>query len=63
MIATLKKVDSMASDTEVRHASAHAKLKEFRDLGYPVRMLKYACQRVGRETYHGIWFVVAKELT
>ena len=49
--------------TEVRHASAHDKLQEFRDLGYPVRMLKYACQRVGRETYHGIWFVVAKELT
>jgi len=62
-IATLKKVDRMASDAAVCYSSAHDKLYEFLQLGYPGTMLKYACQRVGRETGHGIWFTIAKEQT
>ena len=61
LIATLKKVDAMASDATTCYHSAHAKIAEFARLGYPVPMLKYACQRVGRETGHGVWFTVAQE--
>jgi hypothetical protein len=56
----LKKVDKMASDSHMRVASAYAKLAEFSQLGYPTRMLQYACQRVGRETGHSTWFKIAK---
>ena len=62
LIATLKKVDGMASDNTVRYASAFDKLREFIALRYPLKMLKYACLRVGRETGHGIWFAIAKHL-
>ena len=61
LIATLKKVDRMASDATMRYYSAHDKLHEFTQLGYPDAMLKYACQRIGRETGHAIWFQVAKD--
>ena len=60
LVATLKKVDKMASDSHMRVASAYDKLAEFSQLGYPTRMLQYACQRVGRETGHSTWFKIAK---
>ena len=60
LVATLKKVDKMGSDSHMRVASAYAKLAEFSQLGYPTRMLQYACQRVGRETGHSTWFKIAK---
>ena len=61
LIFTLKKVDSLASDDEVRYDTAMAKLAEFGALGYTPAMLRYACQRVGRESRHGIWFTIAKD--
>ena len=61
LISTLKKVDYFASGDDERYTSALAKLDEFADLSYPSRMLKYACQRVGRETGHSVWFRIAKD--
>ena len=60
LIATLKKVDCMASDVDMRFESAQAKLQEFARLGYPANMRKYVCQRVGRETQQPVWFQLAK---
>ena len=60
LVATLKKVDRMASDAEMCYYSAQDKLREFTSLGYPTTMLRYVCQRVGRETGHRIWFSIAK---
>ena len=60
LVATLKKVDTMASDSHMRVESAYAKLAEFSRLGYPTSMLQFACQRVGRETGHSTWFCIAK---
>ena len=59
--AALKKVDMMASDAWERYASASDKMQEFADAGYPAKMRRYVCQRVGRETKHTIWFTVAKD--
>ena len=43
MVATLKKVDKMASDSEERMASALDKLREFEELGYPAAVRRAAC--------------------
>jgi len=61
LIATLKKVDSMAGNKSERFESAMHKLREFADLGYPVKVRQYACYRVGRETGQTIWNGVAKQ--
>lgn len=61
LIATLKKVDRMAGNKSERFVSAMHKLKEFADLGYPVRVRQYACYRVERETGQRIWLAVAKQ--
>ena len=61
LISTLKKVDALASGYEVRYDTAMAKLTEFKMSGYTPAMLRYACQRIGRESGHGIWFSIAKD--
>ena len=63
ILATLKKVDMMSSDSEARARSAMDKLAEFAGLGYSQRMLQYACQRVGRETGHATWFTITRHCT
>ena len=59
LVATLKKVDFMAGDDEERGFSALHKLREFQNLGYPVRTLRDACARVYRETGRLVWAAVA----
>ena len=49
MVATLKKVDEMASDWEEKAESAMHKLKEFADLGYPAQERVRACRVLARE--------------
>ena len=61
LIATLKKVATMAGDYSEMYESAMDKTMEFAQRGYPPGMRRYACQRVGRETGHRIWFGVAQE--
>ena len=43
MLATLEKVDFMASVDIERFYSANDKLREFENLGYPARMRRDAC--------------------
>ena len=59
MIATLKKVDFMASDRMEKLASAIDKLREFGHLGYPVRVRRQACAVMARERDSMVWGVVA----
>ena len=46
LVATLKKVATMASSEKEMVNSAMAKLREFADLGYPASVRKDACCRV-----------------
>ena len=47
------------TDPEERGFSALHKLREFQNLGYPVRTLRDACARVYRETGRLVWAAVA----
>ena len=49
LVATLKKVDAMASDRMEKWASAVDKLRELEELGYPVRVRREACGVVAAE--------------
>ena len=59
MMATLKKVDFMASDRMEKLASAMDKLREFEHLGYPARVRRQACAVMARERNCMVWGVVA----
>ena len=59
MVATLKKVDFMASDRMEKLASAMDKLREFEHLGYPARVRRQACAVMARERNCMVWGVVA----
>jgi len=58
MIATLKKVDFMASDDFERFESARDKLREFADLGYPAGMRREACGVLIKERPSVAWAIV-----
>ena len=59
LIATLKKVDAMASDREEKWMSAVDKLREFAQLGYPVAVRREACGVVAAECQDGMRLLVA----
>ena len=61
MVATLKKVEFMASDFEERWISARDKLQEFEQLGYSVMERRRACHVVGREGDTLFWVLVAAQ--
>ena len=55
MLATLKKVDFMASDDVERFYSAVDKLREFEDLGYPATMRRDVCGMLLQERPSLAW--------
>ena len=55
MLATLRKIQKMASNNEQLRLSGLAKLKEFEDLGYPVGVRKYMCAILARDTSNVTW--------
>ena len=59
LVATLKKVATMASSEKEMVNSAMAKLREFADLGYPASVRKDACCHVASTGGGAIWIVVA----
>ena len=59
MVATLKKVDEMASDWEEKAESAMHKLKELADLGYPAQERVRACRVLARERDWQVWMMAA----
>ena len=59
LLATLKKVDCMASDEAERLESALDKLREFEDLGYPVAVRRQACRIIAEETGGMAWLLAA----
>ncbi len=61
LVASLRKVQKMASDADQLHVSAIAKLREFEKLKYPVWMLKKACNLLGATTNEGRWIAVRNE--
>ena len=58
MLATLKKVDFMASDDIERFYSANDKLREFENLGYPAGMRRDACGMLLKERPSLAWALV-----
>ena len=63
LIATLKKVDKMASDSDSLLKSARWKLAEFAKLKYPIPALIRACTLVAVTTRNASWFKVRNALT
>ena len=59
LVATLKKVEVMASDDAQRVRSGLYKLREFASLGYPKAMRAAACFRVGADTNNVAWKMIA----
>ena len=62
MMACLKKVHKMASDTYVLRRSALQKVAEFARLQYPRKMLWSACTTMGVQTRDAAWFRVRDQL-
>ena len=62
LMGVMKKVAMMASDTEQFVESVHDKLREFAQLGYPVKLLRLACFRMYGNTAESTWAHVARGL-
>ena len=62
VIATLRKVQHMASDRDMLVQSGMAKLQEFRRLGYPVGMLRRWCTFVRMATQEYAWIEMRDNL-
>lgn len=62
LLATMKKVDKMASGETPRKRSALQKLAEFTRLCYPRKLLWTACTTLGVETRNPTWFRVREEI-
>ena len=58
LTACLRKVHKHASDTENLRASALAKISEFRELGYPLDVLKKACTFLAATSGERTWLTV-----
>ena len=62
LIACLRKVGKMASDTEEMYQSAIDKIHEFRQLAYPIPVLREACRILGSSSGEPTWFRVQHTL-
>ena len=60
--ATLKKLDSMASDDYVLCNSAMDKLREFRQLNYPPNMIGRMCNLMAATTRNTTWFQIKNSM-
>ena len=60
LASTLTKVDVMASNDTQLFYSASEKLKEFKELDYPVGIRKYMCHSMAFKTENKTWFAVGK---
>ena len=60
IMCTLKKVDHYASDEQQRMVSGRLKLREFRNLGYPEKVLKIACIKTYGATWNRTWLEIAR---
>ena len=58
LMACLRKVDNMASDTHALARSAWMKVVEFLRLGYPLKVLWNACTTMGVSTREPSWFKI-----
>ena len=58
LVACLKKVQKMASDSWAVEKSAWDKIREFAELRYPSRMLRSICNYLGASTRERAWFKV-----
>ena len=63
LLSTLRKVDKMCSDADMRLESAVTKCKEFLRLGYPEGIIRYMCALVARDTRHVEWLDVRRHLS
>ena len=61
MLATLRKVDKMASSGRQLLISGDAKLKEFERLGYPVGVRRFMCAVLARDTGKIEWWALRKQ--
>jgi hypothetical protein len=55
LLATLRKVHGMASDGPQLFRSAMAKLREFKNLQYPIGILRFFCAIMARDTCDLTW--------
>ena len=55
VLATLKKVERMASNVDQLWKSAIPILEEFTNLGYPIGILKFMCAVVAKDTCSRVW--------
>ena len=55
LMATLRKVHKMASDDKQLFISGTAKIKEFREIGYPPGVLRYMCAIMAKEESCMTW--------
>ena len=55
MMATLRKVNKMASDGDQLMLSGAAKVSEFEHLGYPAGIRKFMCEVLYRDTERVEW--------
>ena len=62
MMACLKKVHKMASDSQVLSSSGTQKVAEFKALQYPQKMLWAACTTMGVTTRDTAWFRVRDQI-
>ena len=62
LMGVMRKVAMMASDTEQFVESVHDKLREFAQLGYPMKLLRLACFRMYGNTAESTWAHVARGL-
>ena len=54
----LKKVHHMANDDQARITTGLHRLKEFMDLGYPIKLLQHLCAIMARDTGDRAWIQV-----
>ena len=57
-LACLKKVQQMASDTQILKQSAIQKIEEFRKLQYPRKLVWTLCTTMGVQTRQSAWFEI-----
>jgi hypothetical protein len=62
LIASLRKAHKYASDTEMLHEGAMAKIEEFAKLQYPCGMLKTACGELWASTRDPAWLDIKKAI-
>ena len=61
LLGCLRKVNSMASDAEQLLLSGRKKLAEFKLIGFPSGVRKFACSVIGRDSGNGAWITLRNE--